>query len=253
MQLAFWPWKVPLLNLVDMWVSIVLIAMATITNSFLPAVTDQSAGFYGIYCGVQLSLVFVAVSTIILALAALSHRNITGGIDHNPVLNLGQVPDSEALGHQLKEMSIALSTKSVEEIGLRMDILHVNDLRTILRYITLAVFDMGVGVDGTDHFLLSNRLQLPSDYIPRRSRRPRDRLSRGERESRVSIRKSGESSTLQCRVDGRSPDDSEPKLSAFSAGEYLEDLRKVSARLESLPEMDDATTKDRRQEFPMSL
>jgi len=139
-QALAWPWKVPLLNALDCWMSyciMILVAgsslylqpinksgvVSSFVDSFTLGITVVIFGCIGIMC--------------LMALCALMHHAAMGGSSDFAVFILGRTPEAKIVAQKLKEMRELLLRMEMKEMEKALDALAVFDTRRITTFMTM--------------------------------------------------------------------------------------------------------------------
>jgi len=141
LQVYFWPWKVPLLNLLDATISVCLMLIIAIVSSFITneAVDDLQGSSKAGFSVMLLFLVGLLYSScailVFMAVSALWFKGPLGS--PSDAFLLRQAPDPELLSilfHQTAEKIAKLPPKSTEKI---FSALPIYDLTLCERIVTL--------------------------------------------------------------------------------------------------------------------
>jgi hypothetical protein len=150
LQLIYWPWKTLVLNVLDMWVSVVLILLLVLAGGFQPPVSGGIRSFFEVASyAVLLSIAVILLGMVILSMSALFNRKAMGGKQDDCIMNLGRTPDSDKLSAQLKSLSWSIDKIDTGDLVASLDKLHVSDVRTLVSCITILILELGVESNDT--------------------------------------------------------------------------------------------------------
>jgi len=141
LQIYFWPWKVPLLNMLDAVISVCLMLVMMIVSSFIKNTVDDDlngsskAAFTTLLLVVVGGLYSSLVVLAVMAVIALWARGPLGS-PHDS-FNLRQAPDTELLSilfHDTADKIAKLPAKNIEKV---FSTLPIYDINLVERLITL--------------------------------------------------------------------------------------------------------------------
>ena len=138
-QTLAWPWKVPLLNSLDCWISYCILILVAGSALYLNPVYDGvTTSFVDGFSMTMMVLIFSSIGLMVLmSVSALIHRVAMGGHQEYFFLNLGRVPDPKLVAQKLKEMGELLADMTEEEMEIALDGLAVFDTRRVMRFMTM--------------------------------------------------------------------------------------------------------------------
>lgn len=138
-----WPWKVPLLNLVDMWMSLCLMLLVTGSALYVDTVTGDMQAFASTFSTVVMGGIGLAMAMMgIVAVGALVHRTAMGGAQEYAVFNLGQVPAASLVKERMLNLSKELLRLDETWVQGRITSMSAFDIRLITACITLLAIDL---------------------------------------------------------------------------------------------------------------
>ncbi|CAL1140129.1 unnamed protein product [Cladocopium goreaui] len=139
-QALAWPWKVPLLNALDCWMSYCIMILVAASALYVEPInkTGVVADFIDNFnTGISV-VIFSSVSAmIVMALCALFHRAAMGGNSEYAIFNLGRSPSPDLLAAKMEEMFEILAQMETEEVERALDALAVFDTRRIMNFMTM--------------------------------------------------------------------------------------------------------------------
>ncbi|CAL1167562.1 unnamed protein product [Cladocopium goreaui] len=139
-QALAWPWKVPLLNALDCWMSYCIMILVAASALYLEPINKEGvvADFVDNFNTGIMVVIFSSISSmIIMAVCALFHRAAMGGNSEYAVFNLGRTPNPDVLAQKMKEMAELLGQMETKEVEKAFDALAVFDTRRIMNFMTM--------------------------------------------------------------------------------------------------------------------
>lgn len=139
-----WPWKVPLLNLMDMWMTLCLMLLVT-GSALYVSVSDSGAmqNFASAFTtGVMGCIGAAMLVMFIVAVSALVHRAAMGGATEYAVFNLGKVSDARLVRERLQKISAELLRLDESWMNMKIGSMSAFDIRLITSCITLLAIDL---------------------------------------------------------------------------------------------------------------
>jgi len=139
-QALAWPWKVPLLNALDCWMSYCIMILVAASALYLEPINKEGvvADFVDSFNTGIMVVIFSSISSmIIMAVCALFHRAAMGGNSEYAVFNLGRTPNPDVLAQKMKEMAELLGQMETKEVEKAFDALAVFDTRRIMNFMTM--------------------------------------------------------------------------------------------------------------------
>ncbi|CAL1140870.1 unnamed protein product [Cladocopium goreaui] len=131
-QIYNWPWKAPILNVVDMVVCFLLVILVAVAGFYVPAVTDGLKTFFEVFNIVALSGLLVLVGVMILAsVLALFYRAAIGSQQELKIMTVGKTPPPSQVASVLVRQIAALVSKSDEQMAAKLEKLGVYDLQAL--------------------------------------------------------------------------------------------------------------------------
>lgn len=135
LQALTWPWKVPLLNLTDLWLS------STVFMIVVLAPSDSSgSGDFIELCGIGLlASFFMALGTMMLLVAyAFSQEKILGKSGmHSAILNMRRADNHSEICQNIKQVARTMLTVDEEYAIAKMERLNAQDVANIVSCIDL--------------------------------------------------------------------------------------------------------------------
>eukprot|EP00435_Cladocopium_sp_Y103_P073873 s113_g45.t1 len=150
-QALAWPWKVPLLNALDCWMSYCIMILVAASALYLEPInkTGVVADFVDNFNTGIMVVIFTSISSmIIMALSALVHRAAMGGSSEYAVFNLGRTtgtPNPDVVAQKMKEMAELLGQMETQDVERAFDALAVFDTRRIMNFMTMMSSEVLVG------------------------------------------------------------------------------------------------------------
>lgn len=136
-QALVWPWKPPLINALDCWISACVILLVVSAAMCLPDLTDDMLGFRNTFTLVVLVLLF---GSVLLALGSIGFSLLLRAVGFQEelmIVTLGPIPKAERVSSALRSLSMELSEADADVIETRVKELAVYDVTHISRCITL--------------------------------------------------------------------------------------------------------------------
>ena len=137
-EMRAWPWKSPLLNVIDYLVSTVLTVLLFTTAFSVPDVSSEASGFLrGFMTACMGSLFGVVGLMCALTSSALVYRAGMGSRNELSILTLGKVPASTDLANSLLKLSGDSELLEKEPLIKKLDAMGVYDLRLLQQCLDL--------------------------------------------------------------------------------------------------------------------
>jgi len=131
-QIYNWPWKAPILNVVDMVICFLLAILVVVAGFYVPAASGGLLTFFEIFSMVVFALLFGVVGIMILAsVLALFYRAAIGSQKELKIMTVGATPPPTEIASELFNMIAALAGKPTEHLAQKMEKLGVYDLQTL--------------------------------------------------------------------------------------------------------------------------
>lgn len=155
-QIYKWPWKAPILNVVDMVICFLLAILVVVAGFYVPAASGGLLTFFEIFSMVVFALLFGVVGIMILAsVLALFYRAAIGSQKELKIMTVGATPPPTEIASELFNMIAALAGKPTEHLAQKMEKLGVYDLQTLK--VAIAVLRSEVVETGPDFAQNSSR------------------------------------------------------------------------------------------------
>jgi hypothetical protein len=185
LQVRKWPWKAPLLNVVDAIISGVLIFMLLTSVAFMDELANSEADAYKTMITVELVLLHVVlIALIVMAVVGLVKRGPMGS--PADVFNLGVVPDPALLATVWKSLSCTVSNMDETLVQDACKQLPVYDLWSMESVLSILVSGGGSSAQGGKIRRKSN-IQVFSNPSARNSLSAQARFNPKERNSLTQI------------------------------------------------------------------
>lgn len=131
-QIYNWPWKAPILNVVDMMVCFLLVILVAVAGFYVPAVTDGLKTFFELFNILALSGLLGLVGVMIIAcVLALFYRAAIGSQSELKIMTVGKTPPPSQVASDLVRQIAALVSKSDEQMAAKLAKLGVYDLQAL--------------------------------------------------------------------------------------------------------------------------
>ena len=144
MQMLFWPWKVPMLNLTDCIISFCVVLLVTTATLFLENVGDAMYAFaHGVSTAMLVGIGLSIGLMVLMTVSALFYRSALGGKKELQMFNLGHTPETPELAAKIKEMANALEEMHVETLSINLAAMSVFDVGKVTSCITLLATEVG--------------------------------------------------------------------------------------------------------------
>ncbi|CAJ1358189.1 unnamed protein product, partial [Effrenium voratum] len=139
LQAVMWPWKVPLINLLDCWLGFCIILLVISSSLHLDHSPEQFQDFAQLFSTVVMSLIGGALFLMaFMTLTALALRSVAlGGNQDLAIFNLGRSPPTALVVQKLQETAEELISIPRENLAKALDGLGVLDSRKITDCLTL--------------------------------------------------------------------------------------------------------------------
>jgi len=137
-QVYNWPWKAPILNVVDFVVCFLLSLLVVITGFYVPAVTGEVLDtFQALSMAILVCLMGVVALMILCAVLALFYRAAIGSQNELAIMTVGSTPPPSKVSVDLFNVVKALQNATKETIDQKVAGLGVYDLQNLLVAITI--------------------------------------------------------------------------------------------------------------------
>lgn len=137
-QVYNWPWKAPILNVVDFVVCFLLSLLVVITGFYVPAVTGEVLDtFQALSMAILVCLLGVVALMILCAVLALFYRAAIGSQNELAIMTVGSTPPPSKVSVDLFNVVKALQIATQEAIDQKVAGLGVYDLQNLLVAITI--------------------------------------------------------------------------------------------------------------------
>lgn len=131
-QIYNWPWKAPILNVVDMVVCFLLAILVVVAGFFAPpAAGDVLEILNGFSLAVLACLVGVVGIMILCALLALVYRQAIGSQNELKIMTVGNTPPPAEISEQFYQQILSLQAKSKDHLTEKLAQLGVYDLQAL--------------------------------------------------------------------------------------------------------------------------
>jgi len=149
-QSMAWPWKVPMLNVLDCWMSYCILILVAGSALYLePISKGATESFTNGFSTVMMVIIFSSIGMMVLmSLTALVHRAAMGGNKEFAVFNLSRTHNSDVVAKKLKDMAELMAQMEEKELEKALDTLAVFDTRRITKFMTMMAAE--VMPDGKD-------------------------------------------------------------------------------------------------------
>lgn len=161
-QLLLWPWKAPILNLIEVVVNILVVILLVTTMGYAPEATgDLRIGLLTLSWVILMMIFAVLAGMIVIAIVAVVRRGPMGSTQDSRIFMLCKLPDVKSLADKLQVLSGAATSMSTEELAKDLNQLSVYDLQTTMRAITVLRFIVA-STDSQKELFMTKRLSLVS-------------------------------------------------------------------------------------------
>mgnify|MGYP002803884561 CR=1 FL=1 len=138
LQLYHWPWKAPILNVVDFLSCFLITFLVVVTGFYIPAVTGDLESTFATLSTIVLGLLFAVVGLMVaLAVLALFYRAAIGSQKELAIMTAGKTPPPSAVSDDLYDALQRLNPSTKEDIHMQMEILGVYDLKCLITALTV--------------------------------------------------------------------------------------------------------------------
>jgi len=159
MQMLFWPWKVPMLNLTDCIISFCVVLLVTTATLFLENVGDAMYAFaHGVSTAMLVGIGLSIGLMVLMTVSALFYRSALGGKKELQMFNLGHTPDTPELAAKIKEMANALEEMHVETLSINLAAMSVFDVGKVTSCITLLATEVALPAADGHTFKFAKRI-----------------------------------------------------------------------------------------------
>ena len=133
-----WPWKAPILNVVDFIVCFLLSIFVLITGFYVPAVKGPMfETFQALSLAILICLIGVVVVLILCAIFALLYRVTSGSKMELAIMTVGRTPSPGIVSKALCTVNVALRASEPNVVDQKVAELGVYDLQSLLHAITI--------------------------------------------------------------------------------------------------------------------
>jgi len=149
-QALAWPWKVPLLNALDCWMSYCIMVLVAGSALYLEPINKVGvvASFVDNFTTGIMVVIFGCLGIMcLMALCGLMHRAAMGGSSELAIFNLGRTPKPDVVAQKLKEMGELLQQMDRKDVEKAFDALAVFDTRRITTFMTMMSAEVLVECD----------------------------------------------------------------------------------------------------------
>eukprot|EP00434_Breviolum_minutum_P002789 symbB.v1.2.002451.t1/scaffold99.1/size346285/7 len=138
LQLYHWPWKAPILNVVDFLSCFLITFLVVVTGFYIPAVTGDLESTFATLSTIVLGLLFAVVGLMVaLAVLALFYRAAIGSQKELAIMTAGKTPPPSAVSDDLFDSLQRLNPSTKEDIHEQLEILDVYDLKCLIAALTV--------------------------------------------------------------------------------------------------------------------
>lgn len=138
-----WPWKVPLLNTLDCFMTFCVVMLVTATSLQLGALDASTESFVATFSKVILSLLGCAMLLLLLGTSsALLYRGALGGQREIYLFNLQKVPSAISMSGKLKIIATELASMHTEEVCQSIETMSIVDLNLLLASMSLLAMEV---------------------------------------------------------------------------------------------------------------
>ncbi|CAK8998651.1 unnamed protein product [Durusdinium trenchii] len=163
LQMLFWPWKVPMLNLTDCTVSFCITLLVTTSSLHLEIVEGPMMQFAEGVSTAMLSGIGIALAIMVLMTgSALIYRSALGGKKELRMFNLGSVPTSAKLAKRMKEMSLELERMETQDVSHSLAALAIFDMNKVTTAITLLATEVAPPAEDAVTYKFNPRINSSS-------------------------------------------------------------------------------------------
>ncbi|CAK9077714.1 Ephrin_rec_like domain-containing protein [Durusdinium trenchii] len=166
MQMLFWPWKVPLLNLTDCTVSFCITLLVTTSSLSLKIVEGPMMVFAEGVSTIMLTGIFCAMGTMCaMTVSALIYRSALGGKQEMSIFNLGHGPSTRKVAAKMKALAKSLKEMELEDEGglsTRLAALAVFDMNQVTSVITLLSTEVAPPAEDATTYKFNARINSAS-------------------------------------------------------------------------------------------
>lgn len=163
LQMHFWPWKVPVLNLTDCIVSFGITLLVTASSIHLKIDEGPMMQFAeGVSTAMMSGIGFALAFMIAMTGSALIYRSALGGKKDLLVFNLGVVPSSAKLAKRMKEMCLMLERMDTEDVSTALAALDVFDMNRVTTTITLLATEVAPPAEDAATYMFNPRINSSS-------------------------------------------------------------------------------------------
>jgi len=147
LQLAVWPWKTPIVNVMDALISALLILTIATAGAFLPPASAATMDAFSTLSMAFVVLLGACVGVMcLLVVVALVRRGPMGSAQEISILTLGPVPKLCEMQGKLETMCTTLSDLSRPEVDAVLEAMSVYDLRNLASVMTCIGNELGSDV-----------------------------------------------------------------------------------------------------------
>lgn len=137
-QAYHWPWKAPILNVVDFIVCFLLSIFVLTASFYVPAVTGPVfETFQALSLAILVCLIGVVLVLMLCAIFALLYRVASGSEMELAIMTVGRTPSPGIVSKALCTVNVALRASEPNVVDQRVAELGVYDHQLLLRSITI--------------------------------------------------------------------------------------------------------------------
>ncbi|CAE7877999.1 unnamed protein product, partial [Symbiodinium microadriaticum] len=134
-----WPWKVPLLNVMDALLCLIMTLLVGSTSLHLGPIEGEMKDFASILASVLMGCLGVAMAALLsMTVAALVYRAALGGQQELFFFNLRKQPSSEEVSERLKASAARIRSMEESDLLQAVGLLSVYDLGLVVSYMSMA-------------------------------------------------------------------------------------------------------------------
>jgi len=143
-QTRAWPWKVPLLNVVDCVMSFCVVMLVVASALRIKPMEDSSMEVFASAFSTAFSVMIAAcmVSLFLATFCAFIFRSALGGQKELPILNLTRLPSPDAVSTKLMSIASDLANMNGEAVSKAIGAMGTYDVKQLLAVMTLMVVEI---------------------------------------------------------------------------------------------------------------
>ncbi|CAE7834478.1 unnamed protein product, partial [Symbiodinium sp. CCMP2592] len=172
-----WPWKVPLLNVMDALLCLIMTLLVGSTSLHLGPIEGEMKDFASILASVLMGCLGLAMASLLfMTVSALVYRAALGGQQELVFFNLHKQPSSAEVSERLKASAARIRSMEESDLLQAVGLLSVYDLGLVVSYMSMAHSEIAATEAGDElqmHRICSHSFAPPKPKL-RKMKKPSD-------------------------------------------------------------------------------